>query len=107
MNFVEVIKTCEAATGAGSKQVIQIALAQADQDTRDLITAALDPYQVFGVKQFEMPTTFKKKGYCGMGQFLDLLQALRSRSLSGDAARAAIEFCKRFQAGDMANHCMG
>jgi DNA ligase-1 len=89
-NFVNVIKQCETAGGAGSKQAIQAALALADQDARALITAALDPYQVFGVKQFEMPTTFQKKGYCGMGQFLDLLQALSSRSLSGDAAREAV-----------------
>jgi DNA ligase-1 len=81
---------CEAAGGAGSKQVIQTALAKADTDAKYLITAALDPYQVFGVKQFEMPTKYSKKGYCGMGQFLDLLQALSSRSLTGDAARAAV-----------------
>jgi DNA ligase-1 len=90
MNFVEVIKLCEAAGGAGSKQVIQTALAQADTDAKYLIGAALDPYQVFGVKQFAMPTKYSKKGYTSMGQFLDLLQALSSRSLTGDAARAAV-----------------
>ena len=90
MNFVEVIKLCEAAGGAGSKQVIQTALAQADTDAKYLIGAALDPYQVFGVKQFAMPTKYSKKGQTSMGQFLDLLQALSSRSLTGDAARAAV-----------------
>jgi DNA ligase-1 len=90
MNFVEVIKLCEAAGGAGSKQVIQMALAQADTDAKYLIGAALDPYQVFGVKQFEMPSKYSRKGYTSMGQFLDLLQALSSRSLTGDAARAAV-----------------
>ena len=90
MNFVEVIQMCEAAGGAGSKQVIQTALSKADEDARYLIIAALDPYQVFGVKQFEMPTSYKPRGYCGFGQFLDLLQALSSRSLTGDAARAAV-----------------
>jgi len=89
-NFVSVIKQCETASGAGSKQVIQAALGLSDSDARDLITAALDPYQVFGVKQFEMPTAFQKRDYCGVGQFLDLLQALSSRSLTGDAARQAV-----------------
>lgn len=90
MNFVEVIKMCEAASGAGSKQVIQVALAQADQDAKYLITAALDPYQVFGVKQFEMPSKFECAGYTKLGTFLDLLQALSSRTITGDAAREAV-----------------
>lgn len=89
-NFVEVIEQCQAASGAGSKKVIQDALGMADSLARDLITAALDPYQVFGVKQFDMPTTFGVPGFAGINQFLDLLQALSSRSLTGDAARAAV-----------------
>jgi len=89
-NFVEVIEMCQNASGAGSKQVIQTALGMADPLARDLITAALDPYQVFGVKQFDMPSKFEVPGFAGVGIFLDLLQALSSRSLTGDAARAAV-----------------
>lgn len=89
-NFVQIIKQCEAATGAGSKKVIQAVLAMADQDARDLITAALDPYQTFGVRQYEMPTSYQKPGYAGINQFFDLLQALSSRSVTGDAARTAV-----------------
>ena len=89
-NFVSIIQQCEMANGAGTKKIIQAALALADQDARDLITAALDPYQTYGVRQYDMPTSFQKKGYCGIGQFLDLLQALSSRSLTGDAARQAV-----------------
>ena len=89
-NFVQIIKQCEAASGAGSKKVIQAVLAMADQDARYLITAALDPYQTFGVRQYEMPTSYQKHGYAGINQFFDLLQALSSRSVTGDAARTAV-----------------
>lgn len=89
-NFVQIIKQCEAASGAGSKKVIQAVLAMADQNARDLITAALDPYQTFGVRQYEMPTSYQKPGYAGINQFFDLLQALSSRSVTGDAARTAV-----------------
>lgn len=89
-NFVEVIEMCQNASGAGSKQVIQTALGMADPLARDLITAALDPYRTFGVKNFEMPSKFEAPGYASVSQFFDLLQALESRSLTGDAAKAAI-----------------
>lgn len=90
MNFVEVIKLCEQASGAGSKATIQAALAQADLLAKYLITEALDPYRVFGVKQFDMPSSYAERGVNGLGNFMDLLQALASRTLTGDAARAAV-----------------
>lgn len=90
-NFVQVIQMCEQAGGAGSKQVIQTALGMADKDARELITYALDPYITFGLKQFEMPAKFEREGYAGINHFYDLLQALGSRELSGDAARLAVQ----------------
>ena len=90
-NFVKVIQMCEQASGAGSKQVIQTALAMADAQARDLITASLDPYTTYGVKQYDMPSKFEVAGYTGIGTFFDLLQALSSRTLSGDAAREAVQ----------------
>lgn len=87
-NFVQVIRDCEQASGAGSKNIIKAALAKADSDARHLISLALDPYITFGIKQFEMPTKFA--GDSGVSTFLDLTQALSSRTLSGDAARAAV-----------------
>jgi len=89
-NFVQVLDKCRNAGGAGSKAVIQEALGWADAEARDLIEAALNPYRTFGVKQYEMPTTYAAPGYASIGQFHDLLQALESRSLTGDAARAAV-----------------
>lgn len=92
MNFVEVIKACEQAGGAGSKKVIQAAIAEADQTARKLISEALNPYRVFGVKKFDMPQAFAK---CMDHQqvftpFFELLDKLHSRELTGNAAREAV-----------------
>ena len=88
-NFVDVIEACQAAGGAGSKQVIQDALGKADPLARDLITAALDPYQVFGVKQFDMQTKVVSKN-AEISVFKTLLNDLATRALTGDAARDAV-----------------
>ncbi len=91
-NFAQVITQCQEAGGAGSKQVIQAALASADPTARELITYALDPYITFGLKQYDMPPSFTK----AMDQqqdfkpFFQLLEDLGSRTLSGDAAREAV-----------------
>lgn len=89
-NFIHIIKQCEDAEGSGSKKVIQSVLAMADQVARDLIKAALDPYRTYGVRQYEMPSSYQKPGCAGIEDFFDLLQALSSRSLTGDAARLAV-----------------
>lgn len=89
-NFAQVIQACQDANGAGSKAVIAATLAMADKDARDLIIAAMNPYATYGVKQYDLPTTWQRPGYCGVGQMFDLLQALESRSLTGDAARQAV-----------------
>lgn len=89
-NFVNVIKACQNAGGAGSKAAIQAALSTADEDTKSLIWHALNPYLTYGVRKWEQPTKFEKDGVAGVGQFLDLLQALSSRSLTGNAAQEAV-----------------
>jgi ATP-dependent DNA ligase len=90
-NFVSVIKRCEGAGGAGSKQVIQVALGDADKMARDLITAALDPYQVFGVRLYDDPQshaqTSSKVSY---EKFFAMLGALSKRQITGDAARSLV-----------------
>jgi DNA ligase 1 len=92
MNFAQVLAACQAASGPGSKKLIQEALAQADDTAKVLISEALNPYRVFGVKQFEMPSSFTK----AMDQqqnyepFFRLLDKLAARELTGDAARAAV-----------------
>ena len=89
-NFVKVLKACQSASGAGKKAVIQAALALADEHTRSLVWHALNPYLTYGVRKWEKPTSFQQPGYAGIGQFLDLLQALSSRSLTGNAASEAV-----------------
>jgi ATP-dependent DNA ligase len=89
-NFVKVIKACQAAGGAGKKEAIKAALSIADEDTKALIWHALNPYLTYGVRKWEKPTSFQKDGYAGVDQFLDLLQALSSRSLTGNDASAGV-----------------
>ncbi len=89
-NFVKVLKTCQEAGGAGKKAAIQAALALCDEHARALIWHALNLNLTYGVRQWEKPTSFQKPGHAGVGQFLDLLQALSSRSLTGNDAQAAV-----------------
>jgi DNA ligase-1 len=89
-NFVQVIKACQAAGGAGKKDAIKAALSVADEDTKALIWHALNPYLTYGVRQWNKPATHQKSGYAGVGNFLDLLQALSSRTLTGGAASQAV-----------------
>jgi DNA ligase-1 len=91
-NFASVIHACEHASGAGSKAIILKALGQSDKDARILITAALNPYFVLGVKQFEMPETAPgiSDDQQDLKPFLVLLDSLASRELTGDAARSAV-----------------
>jgi hypothetical protein len=89
-NFIDVLTACQNASGAGKKATIQFALATADVTTRKLFWYAMNPYITFGVRQFEMPTSYQKPGCADANQFFDLLEALSSRSVTGDAARAAV-----------------
>ena len=91
-NFVEVVKACEQANGAGTKKIIQEALKTADPIARKLITAAMNPYAVYGVRKYDMPQVAPK---CMMSQvdfdkFFSTLDKLVARELTGDAARAAV-----------------
>lgn len=89
-NFVQVIKLCQGASGAGKKDVIKAALSTADENAKALIWHALNPYITYGVRKWDKPTSFSAPGHAGVGSFLDLLQALSSRSLTGNAASEAV-----------------
>ena len=89
-NFVQVIKACQNASGAGKKAAIQAALAMCDEHARALIWHALNPYLTYGVRKWDKPTSYARAGQAGVGQFLDLLQALSSRTLTGNAASEAV-----------------
>lgn len=89
-NFVKVLKACQNANGSGKKDAIKAALSLCDENARSLIWHALNPYLTYGVRRWEKSSSFQKPGYCGVGQFLDLLQALSSRELTGNAASEAV-----------------
>lgn len=91
-NFSQVLKICETASGAGSKEVIKTALAGADETARRLLKEAMDPFRVFGVKKFDMPESASKSldGQQDFTPFFELLDALDARRLTGNAARLAI-----------------
>lgn len=89
MNFVQVLKECESAGGAGSKLIIANALAKLDDDGRRLVAYALNPYLVFGIKKFNPPTVFAESNPTDITALYKLLDDLASRNLTGDAARNA------------------
>lgn len=89
-NFVDVLNACQAAGGAGKKTAIQAALSLCDADTRSLMWHAMNPYLTYGVRKWEQPSSHQPLGYAGVGHFLDLLQALSSRTLTGNAAQEAV-----------------
>jgi DNA ligase-1 len=89
MKFVEVLKACESANGAGSKKTIQAALATLDADGRKLMRYAMDPYTTFGVKKFDRPAKYAETDGI-LGPVFSVLDALATRDLSGNAARSAV-----------------
>jgi ATP-dependent DNA ligase len=95
-SFVKVLFTCESAKGAGSKNVIKDALTTLDLDGQTLFKYAMDPFIVFGVKKFDMPSMSGGGIQYSSTDNLDIeiitrtLDDLASRKLTGNAARAAV-----------------
>jgi DNA ligase-1 len=54
-----------------------------------LIVEALNPYRVFGIKKFDMPTSFASVD-SPYDSFLTLLDQLHDRGLTGNGARSAV-----------------
>lgn len=90
MNFVEVLKECEGANGAGSKKVIQVALAKLDADGRKLMRYAMDPYTTFGVKKFDRPLVYATQDTTDLHFFFQALDNLAARQTTGNAARDVV-----------------
>lgn len=91
-SFVSVLKACESASGAGSKEVIKQALATLDADGQTLFKYAMDMMLVFGVKKFERLPQYMYSSTDNYNPklFTNLLDQLASRQLTGNAARAAV-----------------
>lgn len=90
MKFVEVLKECEQANGAGSKKVIQAAIAKLDAVGRKLMRYAMDPYMTFGVKKFDRPTVYAAQDPSDISGFFGILDSLARREITGNAARNAV-----------------
>jgi DNA ligase-1 len=88
-SFVEVLRICESANGAGSKAVIKQALSELDPTGRKLMNYCMNPYMTFGVKKFDMPRT-EVRAINDYYQFFEVLDKLSTRELSGNAAREAV-----------------
>lgn len=87
--FVQTLERCRAAKGAGSKKVIKEALAGLCADGRALVRYALDPYLTYGVRKFDRPVEYAPvDGEIRL--FMDVLDQLAARTLSGNAARATV-----------------
>jgi DNA ligase 1 len=91
-NFVNVIKACENAGGAGTKETIKAALKTADPTAVRLIAEALNPYRVFGIRKYDRPKTYGSapKSAGSFNIWFDLLDKLAARELTGNAAAAAV-----------------
>jgi len=90
-NFVEIIKACEGAGGAGKKATIKTALGKADKIALRLMAEALNPYRVFGVKKFKQPAAFDgDDSKASFDKFFVLLDALHNRDITGTEAQLAI-----------------
>lgn len=91
-NFIDVIKAAEAAGGAGTKEAIKAALSKADATAQKLIHYAMDPFRVFGIRKYDMPTQFSKgmMSQVDYDRFFSICDKLAARELTGDAGRAAV-----------------
>lgn len=90
-SFVQVLKTCEAAEGGGSKAVIKAALASLDKTGQELYKFAMDPFKVYGVKKYPVPRTHAATDPDdGFELIAEVLADLESRRLTGNAARDTV-----------------
>lgn len=87
--FVNAIKECESANGAGKKKVIQEALKKLSPEGRALVFYAMNPYFTYGVKKFTRPKEYSSED-APLSTVIDVLDQLRQRELTGDAARETV-----------------
>ena len=66
------------------------ALSGLSGDDIRLVQEALSPFRVFNVKKFDAPLVYANDDSVGYGYFFELLDYLANRTLTGNAARAAI-----------------
>ena len=87
--FVQALKICESANGAGKKAVIQDALKGLSKEGRVLMFYAMNPYYTYGVKKFNRPKEYSSED-ASLSTIVDVLDQLRNRELTGDMARETV-----------------
>jgi DNA ligase-1 len=87
--FVQALKTCESANGAGKKAVIVGALKGLSKEGRVLMYYAMNPYYTYGVKKFDRPKEYSPEDG-ELSTITDVLDQLRNRELTGTAARDTV-----------------
>jgi ATP-dependent DNA ligase len=92
-SFVFAMKACEAASGTGSDDIKKAAIAKLTSDGQHLMVEMFSIFRVFGVKKYDMPDTFASVDPTSPSCFLDLLEALHTRKITGNAARDAVTKC--------------
>lgn len=85
--FTEAISTAEKYT---TKKEKHNALSGLTGDHLTLIWEALNPYRVFNVKKWESPKAFASVDPDDFSKFLELLNLLHNRTITGNAAKAAV-----------------
>jgi DNA ligase-1 len=93
MNFADVLKACEQAGGAGSKKVIQQALGTFDATSRQLMFYLFNPFWTFGVKKYDKPICHalnEDNLDAAVANLIQVLDKLKARELTGNAARVAV-----------------
>lgn len=92
MNFVQIIKACETAEGGGSKLAIRETLATMDDVSLRLVWEGLNPYRVYYIRDFDMPSkgSGTKVDASDIDNFLTVLDKCCAREITGDAARNAV-----------------
>jgi ATP-dependent DNA ligase len=89
-SFVKVLKACESAGGAGSKDAIKAALATLDRDGQTLFKYAMDMMLVFGVKKYPAPTSYAAVDPDdGVTRIQIVLEKLAAGKITGNEARDA------------------
>jgi DNA ligase-1 len=86
-----VLKECSENTSTSAKQAILAA--NSTEELKTILKYALDPFRVFGVKQFEFhhPTIKSDAGLSLFPEMFELLERLMRREITGDAARNEIK----------------
>jgi DNA ligase-1 len=90
MNFVDALRACESASGAGKKAAIRAALATMDGEARLLTYLGMTPYMRFGVKKYDEPARYADQDPETAEDYIKLLNLLADRELTGNEARQAV-----------------